>query len=193
MRYFHFVAPDTEFHGELDTRRCTHRKANGEQCKNRVQIGLPTCWLHRKFNQHLVVQPSTIPGAGDGVFAVDTSKGDNEIVFKPHDRVCYYNGEVISEAELNARYGDSTAPYGIKRKHREYEDGAIQRGIGTLFNHKPRSQANCELKTNNQGKVVIMARKNIRNGHEMFVSYGDRYRMAEEGVASSTNRRKRTV
>jgi hypothetical protein len=74
MRYFHFIAPEHQFHQQLDTRRCAHIKANGQQCKLKVQIGLPYCWIHRNFEQHLVVRPSTIPNSGLGVFYVDTKK-----------------------------------------------------------------------------------------------------------------------
>lgn len=190
MRYFHFISPTTDFHSALQTRQCTKIKADGQQCKMRVQIGLPFCWMHRKFHLHLVVKPSTIHGAGDGVFAIDTKKAAGEVVFKAGVRVCYYDGEIISEDTLVARYGDKTAPYGVQTRRDTFEDGAVRRSIGSLFNHKPTRYTNSKLTTNNQGKALIMTTKNIRNGDEMFINYGRQYKMQEQGVQTGTNTRK---
>ena len=165
-------------------------------------MGLPYCWVHRKFEQHLVVRQSSIPNAGLGVFYIDTTKEANEVVFRPtprgqsnriRPRICYYDGEVISEQTLLRRYGENTAPYAVRTRinNPRYEDGAVRRSIGSLFNHKNNAGANCALSTNNQGKAIIVADKIIRNGEELFINYGNQYRFNEAGVQTTTNRRKR--
>ena len=203
MRYFHFIAPDVSFNKELQTRQCAFTKTNGHQCKNKVQMGLPYCWIHRKLEQHLLVQQSTIPNAGLGVFAIDIKKEANAVLFRPtprgqpnriRPRICFYDGEVISEATLLRRYGKNTAPYAVqtrKNNNSKFEDGPVRRSIGSLFNHKNSTGANCALSTNNQSKAIIVADKIIRNGDELFINYGNHYRFNEADVNTATNRRKR--
>ena len=191
-KYFHFRSDDKEFNAPLHSMRCTCIKGDGHQCKNRVVFGLPYCHVHEKSKKHLVVKTSTIPNSGDGVFVVDTLVGVNDVVFKKDVKICAYSGELITRAQLEERYGDATAPYGIQLNKNMCEDGALERGIGTLLNHNPKkSNVRFSIGTNN--RINIVATKNIKNGAELFVSYGNKYRMHEQGVESCTNNKKFTL
>jgi hypothetical protein len=194
--YFHFHYHDATnpnksrvFSHKLDSQRCTFIKANGQQCKRQCVIGLPCCRSHLDLRYHVAVKPSTIPHSGLGLFAHDLYKGDNDIVFKAKEKICPYEGEIIDKRELEKRYGEKTAPYGIQIYNDRYEDAATHRGIGSLVNHKSGIQANCEFMISNKF-IWIRAKKNIRNGDELFVSYGRRYHLHERGVVSSTNHKK---
>ena len=138
------------------------------------------------------MKTSTIPDAGDGLFARRGSVDDRTIVFKSGDVICQYNGEIISQQTLEERYGDNTAPYGVELRAGRKEDGALARGVGTLINHYPRKK-NCRIAVNRANRAQIIAIKNIKNGDELFVSYGRSYRFNEDGVETSTNGRKYTV
>jgi hypothetical protein len=202
--HFHFHNPaepqdDINFNGQLVSQRCNFIKTHGSQCKRRCVIGLPCCHSHLPIKYHIQVKPSHIPGANKGLFAYDKTKGANDIVFKgrrdthytsvPGQKICPYFGEVLTNAELDQRYGNLTAPYGIQVAQDRYEDAALKRGVGSLINHKPSNQANCEFfKTNNL--IELRAKKNIRNGQELYVNYGNDYSLHDDHVTSSTNHSK---
>ena len=123
-------------------------------------------------------------------------KEENAIIFKKGQFICRYDGEFIDEDELEDRYRDKTAPYGLMVKRNEYIDSAGQRYIGSLINHKPKSQSNAEyiavLNQRNNHYVNIKATKNIKNNTEIFVPYfqerqrGRIYELHEQGVSNTT-------
>ena len=195
VKYFHFHSPSgDDFDQPLDTVRCTaSSKGSGNRCKNRVTIGLSTCWQHTLSQKFLQVKTSTIPNAGDGLFARKGPIDDRSIVvFKSGDVICQYNGEMISQQTLESRYGQFTAPYGVELRAGRKEDGALSRGIGTLINHYPRKK-NCRIAINRANRAQIISMKTIKNGDELFVSYGRSYRFNEGGVETSTNNRKYAI
>lgn len=49
--------------------RCYGDTRNGEQCKLRTCVIGPFCWMHMMHKFHLKRMPSTIDGAGSGLFA----------------------------------------------------------------------------------------------------------------------------
>jgi SET domain-containing protein len=193
--YFHFHTPNSHFDGQLETHRCSYTH-NNKRCKNRVCIGLEYCFIHTRLKLHLKVQKSNIHQAGVGLFAFDNTKEPNEIVFRRDTKICDYNGEIIDEEELNERYGNKTATYTVQINNTgRYEDGAVHRGIGTLINspsgtrHKP----NCRFSIGQDHYAHIVALKNIKNGEELFLSYGRQYKFHEENVETATNHRKYNI
>ena len=68
------------------------------------------------------------------------------VVFRKGEVVVYYGGDQCSEKTMNERYGEFTAPYGFegggKKGSKTNYDGACNRGLGTLVNHKPDLKAN---------------------------------------------------
>jgi hypothetical protein len=132
----------------------------------------------------LKVKESTIKRIGKGLFVVDPKKEKGEIIFRPKDReaIISYGGEVIDEDELNHRYGEYTAPYALEVKKDKYLDGACRRGVGSLINSGgKRNNARLTVYTNTNGESIgnVRATKNIKNGEEIFVSYGNEYDMDE--------------
>jgi hypothetical protein len=189
MYYFHFHTPENLFDEPLQCFQCRHVSENGHQCRNRVCIGLFLCHVHSKKIYHLRKGPSQVPGAGTGLFAHDSAKSANEIVFARDQFICEYNGEHIDRDELLDRYEQYTAPYAVQINRHRYSDGALMRGIGSLINttRGTNFRTNCRLSIGRDG-VKIRATQPIRNGQELFMSYGPAYRMNERGAESSTNR-----
>lgn len=193
--YFHFVSDDGEhsFHHELNCQQCGYTKANGEECRNRVCIGLPRCYHHLIAEYHVQIKISTIPNAGKGLFANRRGAQENEIVFHADDVICPYMGELTTADVLQNRYGDFTSPYGIGVTDRIAEDAALIRGIGSIVNHNNNNRnINVEFQTRNihrRRRIVIVAIKDIRNGEELFINYGNDYIM-DEPVRSTTNRKR---
>ena len=91
-----------------------------------------------------------------------------------------YDGELVDSTTLEDRYGDDvTAPYSIHINRDRYEDGAIHRGLGTLVNQSPQvNRTNARFGVS-RNRIVLFTTKNIRNGQEIFVRYGNEYRFDE--------------
>ena len=186
------------FQINLECKRCVHlNPATNALCKRTVCIGLDLCFQHLELDKHLKVKPSTINGAGKGLFAFDKKLNANAILFKKNQIICRYEGEFIDEDELVERYGDKTSPYGMIVKKNEYIDSAGQRYYGSLINHKPKTQSNAEyvavVNQRNNHYINTKATKNIKNNTEIFIPYfqndnrgRDRYVLQEEGVSNTT-------
>ena len=193
MRFRFLVNNAVAFQCNLNCSQCIANTATGARCKRRVCIGTPYCFSHISPALQLKIAPSTIPQAGKGVFAFNKNKGANAVIFEPRDIICVYGGEFISKNELDNRYGDYTAPYGIEVNHNLMQDGACTRSAGSLFNHKNRrTDNNAEFYTSTQNpglhprQIKIRATKRIRNNQEIFIHYGNQYGMNEEDVSYTT-------
>lgn len=176
---FHY--PATGFSCRLESHRCEALTKMGDQCLRRAVIGsFPAlCWNHLLKNKHLRIAPSHLPNAGKGLFVMDPSKAERSIIFRPNQLIIEYGGENIDLEELNKRYGEKTAPYGVEVKQDvKYEDAACQRGVGAISNTYPRHQ-NAVLKKGRGDVIKVYATKNIRNGDEIYVPYGRGYRFEE--------------
>ena len=120
-----------------------------------------------------------------GLFARNVH-GVDGVVFQNGDIVCPYNGEIIDRNELNRRYKEYTAPYGLQNRIDSFEDTALRRGIGSIINHSP-SKAKCRISIGRNNRASIVATKNIKDGEELYINYGKDYKLVEKGVRTSTN------
>lgn len=198
--YFHFRndGENISWDAPLVQNTCTFmigEPPNQHRCRNKVVIGGPYCYIHRLLKQHLVIKPST-DGHGKGLFAEDKSLPPNAIVFGHNKDVAKYEGIEISEDELHELYGPKdtdTAPYALsvgRGRNKRIIDAALDRSVASMTNHRPRSRTNAHF--TETGKIRVNADKNIRNGQEIFVNYGNDYRF-DDGNRHSTNRKKKTL
>ena len=193
--YFHFHSKtdkDPYFNGKLQSIQCEAVKSNAQRCKNHTVIGQTYCHAHRKKMLHLQIKKSTIPGAGQGLFAAGD---EGKIIFKTGDRICMYNGQLLNDLELLRRYREETAPYAIELHKKDgevqYEDAATRRGIGSLANHsRNKSKINARLSISRNNRAQLIATKNIRSGAEILVDYGPDYGF-DDDVCTATNRSKK--
>lgn len=194
----HFTCP-------MQCKRCTAHNKNGRQCNRTVCIGLPYCWLHLQQKEDIKIKNGR---HGKGVFAWDKSNSNKrgavintrKTIFKPGQVITKYNGEKTNERITNERYGnDATAPYAIALPGGTYEDGACKRGSGTIFNHSNRKSEQKAKLTYERKKVgdrwvyngVVKCLKPIKNGQEIFVDYGNRYRFGENTTQTTKNKHAR--
>jgi hypothetical protein len=171
FRYVHHGGAgvgDTHFTCLLHCEQCQGRRANGTRCTRRVCMGLQHCWQHAIGELKLRIKPSTMQGAGKGLFVQSREHEHHEWVFRPGDKIVKYYGDVITEEQADHRYGEGTAPYGWEVGQGRVVDAACRRGIAAFANHKPQSRANAKLAKNG----YLVATKHIKNGSEIFVSYG---------------------
>ena len=156
-----------------------------KRCKRRCVIGSPYCTTHLAYKHHLKIKTSLIPNAGKGLFAVDPLSSDNnEILFHNGDTICQYKGKMIDHAELIQRYSNKTPPYVVGVSANAYEDGARIRGIGSIANKNP-NHSNATISVY-RGRASLRATKNIKNGQEIYLSYGKQYKLNQPGVESIT-------
>ena len=133
----------------------------------------------------VLVRPSTIPDAGNGLFA-DRDFAKNELITE-------YEG--VEEAEADAkRKQPRDITHHITRKDSRSIHGlkdptqAVGRG-GASFANDPREASRCNARyfwrpdpatSGTTNKVFLKATKDIRKGDEIFVSYGKGYWRRQE-------------
>lgn len=149
-------------------------------CRTATNIA-PYCWRHALKLAKIKVRDSTIPGAGKGLFAQSTwrspAHGPRTLVFKKKDVIAEYLGEVIDEAELGRRYGTERAPYTIWVCDGTYVDAARLRSYAAMANDA-RGHGRCNARFTHGSATrppEIRATRDIYNGDEILVSYGDAY------------------
>ena len=114
------------------------------------------------------IRPSNIPNAGNGVFA----KQD----IKSGDMLGYYRGEALTDDQFNKRFKDKEyGAYVLTVKNGTINVDAEKRGHNWVSRvNTPRGTT---MKTNiwwdDNGRVF--AKRNIKAGEELFVSYGAAY------------------
>jgi hypothetical protein len=189
MPYFTFkIDNQITFRTQVQSLQCQDTAKTGKQCKRRSVIGSPYCSAHLAYKHHLKIEESNITNAGKGLFAVDPlSSNPNDIIFKKGSNIVEYTGEIINGEELNDRYQDKTAPYTVQLNKDKFIDGAKIRGVGSLANTKP-NHNNATISVY-RSKASIKASKNIKNGDEIYLSYGRSYRLKEPGVSHETTKR----
>lgn len=166
------------FKASLASVRCCCHARTGGQCKKRTVIGIRYCWQHLLKVKRLRIKASPI--SGKGLFAIDKTQGPDAIIFRPGDRIIAYDGERVSKETIDARYGEWTAPYGIRARAGVFENGATQRGVGTLINHADKKYANSRFSVGNDHRVYFVATRIIRNNREILCPYGPSYRFNEK-------------
>jgi hypothetical protein len=191
--HFHNSTNNTRVDEPLTSKQCTYVKNTGAQCGNRCQVGLHHCWIHLRLVYNVRIKDTAT--MGKGLFA-DNGTTNNEVVFAVHQNIIEYEGEKMNAAETTARYGNKTGPYLVGYDANTFYDCAIDRCAAGLVNHQSHSLANARFSQNNlNDRVRIKARKPIRNGTQIRVSYnsavgGRQYKMKEAGVKTSTNTRR---
>ena len=180
---------DPQYECDVSCLRCEARSSGGGRCKNRTCLSLPFCWIHTRQKYNVKVAVSGIPNAGKGLFAFLSprerrARGQglrDRPVFRPREWIAPITGDLKPLQEINDSYEPHTAPYGIRKNAREGFDGACNRTIGHTANtHRNRRRLNANIAdrrgNDNEGYVMwLRATRNINDGDEVFVDYGDDY------------------
>jgi SET domain-containing protein len=115
------------------------------------------------------VAKSLIKGAGDGLFAVRP--------FKKGDRVVEYRGEKLTQKEYDLKYeDDAMGSYGISLSSRYVLDaGKTSSGVARYvcdFHGSKAGKPNTEY-VNFDGRIWVIALRDIKAGEEFYSDYGD--------------------
>ena len=180
----------------LQTMRCMHQITPNKRCKRETTYTAVYCWQHLKSVAKLRIGPTTMQDSKGytfnfmGLFVCDTKKAPNTIIFRKNDIITSYIGEILDnsktndndDGELEQRYpGNETAPYvALSTVAHKYIDAACLRSVGSFSNACLGENKNCKKNaTFSAGSATtyphLKATTNIRNGQEVFVSYGTAY------------------
>jgi len=131
-----------------------------------------------KFAKWLEVKTSTIPNAGNGLFA--------KKAFHKGEKIDEYTGTIISaekadEITNNAKPGDISADYLINLSNGKVLDCYKTKCLAGIANDaegyvKMKGyHNNAEIQELNNNRVFLVATKDIPEGAEIFVAYGPAY------------------
>jgi SET domain len=171
----------------LNASRCEGITKNGSRCKRKCIIGFEYCPAHMKNELNLKTGNSNIQNAGKGLFVIANKDDTEEMkhgeqpIFRKDDKICEYNGDRLTLEELNEQYGNYTAPYAVALTKNEVIDAGGKRGVGSLINSGRNSYPNnCKFSVDTRGKKVnVKATRNIYDGNELFIPYGNAYHFNE--------------
>jgi len=155
------------------TQRCSANNNKGGQCGQRTAVA-HLCWNHLRRDLGLRVQPSSVAGAGRGLFAARDLPADHRVP---------YTGDRIA-----LRGDDKGGTYVLETRRGEGIDAARRNsGLGRWVNDprgaideqgRPRV-ANCEfaMHTPRGGQRVAAVRtlRSVQRGEELLVRYGNDY------------------
>lgn len=148
-------------------------------CGRTVHVGIPYCPRHLQQRCKLRIQPSTIPGAGLGVFAWDPAAPAGAVVIR--------KGETVGRASAAAAPDICTRPYEKHGVAAEYAlrvgsrtaDFATYRVVAVMANTASvggRTNARLAVSSARGGTVAIRAMRPLRHGDEVLVDYGSCWR-----------------
>ncbi len=147
--------------------QCIAKSMNGGRCRRTTCIVGPWCWQHLELTQGLKVGPSTIPGAGKGLFAVKK--------FKAHDIITEYTGKRITAAKaLKSKSQYIIDTYNQNQKVNARKTNSTP---GRYANdvRGTRKRPNAQLVAEPNEWPAIQAVRAIQPGTEILVKYGDYY------------------
>ena len=145
--------------------RCPAQVQGGGRCRNRVCVGLPLCRTHTLRDVGLRVGPSSIPGAGRGVFAA--------VPFRRGAVICPYGSETVTQRQLDSRYGGGIATYALCAPAAGCQDGACKRGLGSMINGSTGRRTPNVAFRGHGGTIAVVATRRILPGTELVAGYGD--------------------
>jgi hypothetical protein len=155
-------------------KRCIFIKANGQRCKRRTCVRKDFCWQHLRAEKGLDVRPSTLPGAGLGLFAYKT--------FRPKEKVADYSGKLVSARKAKR------SQYAIAWKQGKWVDASSsQDPVGRYANTcrgadkkaKRCKGNNVKIKRDFRRRTIVLraGKKKIKRGEEIFNTYGSGFRI----------------
>lgn len=121
---------------------------------------------------------------GYSLYASNSKCNNNSIVFNKNEIISLYGGELISNNELNVRYGNYFNPYIsiLLKNNNNYEsniiiDSSLQHSLGILLKKsKNYDEINVEIiidYVNENYEISIKALHNIKNNEQLIVYYND--------------------
>jgi hypothetical protein len=153
--------------------RCKFIKRNGQRCKRNTCVRKDYCWQHLRATLGIDVRPSTLPGAGMGLFAYKT--------FPNRSKVASYSGVLVPSSEAK------DSQYAVAwRRGKVVDAKSTQHSVGRYANTcRGADKRRKKCKGNNvkmardfaRRHISLKATKKIKRGDEIFNTYGSGFRI----------------
>ncbi|RMF36440.1 MAG: SET domain-containing protein [Chlorobiota bacterium] len=150
------------------TKQCAYVHPSGERCRRLTTLTHPYCAHHTRLVHGVEVRPSTIPGAGLGLFAVRRIPKDTFLF--------HYDGDRLSVAEYSERYVElGFGPYAIELNQRTVIDAhRTDAGIARFICSYHGSGRKPNVQYLSTGKCVeVWTIRTIEPGQELLADYGE--------------------
>ena len=145
----------------VQCQKCRFVTGTGKRCSRKVCMQLDTCWQHLPLVHGVRVGPSTIPGAGKGLFAAR--------YFTEGDKILPIKGVKYRQARFNRIFpGDKTHPNSVTDASLKTTDPTCKRWPWIYMNHSTRADQ-VEF---GEKSIDVKKRKEIFPGQEIFINYG---------------------
>ena len=170
--------------GSVCCAQCTYRGVQGipgKRCQRITCVVGPYCWQHTAKVYGVRIQPSTIPEAGKGLFAI--RRFERGALIAPYKGEVYKNRRELEQATgtNTAEARDLTAEYVIGTENDKFINAyATNSSPARYANHKEGHDrghlANAKFwEDGSNHEVWLRATRPIAAGSEIFVDYGRDY------------------
>jgi hypothetical protein len=156
---------DHDHGSRRECNRCEADTKGGNQCRVRTCKVGPKCWIHTKSQDGLQVKPSTIPGAGLGLF---TTKD-----FGNNRYIDVYRGRDVSQYHLD--HPDAFMPYTICHGNQCTDAKRTNSCPARYINDKRGTNRQYNVRFTNAYPVRVKTIRAIPAGRELLVNYGRNY------------------
>lgn len=153
--------------------RCEANTLSGSPCSRNTIKHARYCWQHTKQHLGVHVKTSTIPNAGQGLFASrDLNEGTRIQYARPED--------YLTRAQVEQRYGNRRGDYVVCEGNHCLDARSTQSGHGRYTNdaRNTHKRSNSRLTVYHQGGQVrgnVRLTKKVKAGQEILTSYGRSY------------------
>jgi hypothetical protein len=153
--------------------RCKFIRGNGQRCKRNTCVRKDYCWQHLRSKLGIDVRPSTLSGAGMGLFAYKT--------FPKGRQVASYSGKIIDASE--AKDSEYAVSWG---RGKVVDAKSTQNSVGRYANTcRGADKRRKKCRGNNvklardfaRKRISLKATKKIQKGDEIFNTYGSGFRI----------------
>jgi hypothetical protein len=153
--------------------RCKFIRGNGQRCKRNTCVRKDYCWQHLRSKLGIDVRPSTLSGAGMGLFAYKT--------FPKGRQVASYSGKIIAASE--AKDSEYAVSWG---RGKVVDAKSTQNSVGRYANTcRGADKRRKKCRGNNvklardfaRKRISLKATKKIQKGDEIFNTYGSGFRI----------------
>lgn len=147
--------------------QCEATTKSGNRCKRQTIKYSRYCFQHAKELQGLQINPSTIPEAGNGLFASRDLPSNYKIDYAR-------DIDKMTRNEVEERYpGDTVGQYVLCERQECWDARSTQAGLGRYINHRSR-RPNCKFIVY-KGKSYLRTTRKVKKGEELLVSYGRKF------------------
>lgn len=181
------------FDRPLFSQRCQGLLDDKTRCTTVTTMVHPFCTSCTAKYYLVQIAPSTLKGAGLGLFAFNPEGKEGDVVFRKGDYIAPYLGERITPSELNKRYSSKrppsddnyVVPYAYTMENGVILDGSLYRGPAVYVNDNTKDKKRINSMFTEETTVqrlFLHATTKIRQGEEIFVPYGREYWKAKQPI-----------